>query len=250
MKPNVEFPKKAKNSFIFFQLGLIATMLVVLFVIEFNFELKPKQTVAIDPTPTFTLQVPTDFRVIPQSKPLELKPLVKAPKFENQIKATTKNVPKEKVTPLETVTPVDTDGPAVKQPATENPTNTELPVTPVETTVFNVEELPMFPACKGLSRNEQMKCFEEQMSKAVAKNTVYPEEDLENRKQGRAFVSFVIDETGKIVEVKAVDNKSATKEMQKAAELAVRKVAKLIPAKQGGKPVRIKYSIPVTFRIQ
>ena len=54
----------------------------------------------------------------------------------------------------------------------------------------------------------------------------------------------------KIIEVKAVDNKSATKEMQKAAELAVRKVAKLIPAKQGGKPVRIKYSIPVTFRIQ
>ena len=38
--------------------------------------------------------------------------------------------------------------------------------------------------------------------------------------------------------------------MQKAAEAAVRKVSKLTPAKQGGKPVRIKYTIPVAFRIQ
>ena len=248
MKPNVEFPKKVKNSFIFFQLGLIATMLVVLFVLEFNFELKPKQQVAIEATPTFTLELPTDFRIIPQSKPLAVKPAVTTPKFKDIFKPTTKEVPKDKATPVENATPVETDSP--KNTATENPITELPPVTPFEGTVFNVEELPMFPACKGLSRNQQMKCFEEQMSKAVAKNTVYPEADLETGKQGRALITFIIDETGRIVEVKAVDNKSATKEMQKAAELAVRKVMKLIPAKQGGKPVRIKYSIPVSFRIQ
>ena len=40
MKTNVDFPKRAKNSFIYFQVGLIATMLVVLFILEFNFENK------------------------------------------------------------------------------------------------------------------------------------------------------------------------------------------------------------------
>ena len=66
MKQNVEFPKKVKHSFIFFQLGLIATMLAVLFVLEFNFELKPKHTSVIEAPPTYMLHVPTDFRVIPE----------------------------------------------------------------------------------------------------------------------------------------------------------------------------------------
>lgn len=248
MKPNVDFPKRAKNSFIFFQLGLIAAMLVVLFVLEFNFELKPKYATADEIPPTFTLTVPTDFRVIPQSKPLADKPVVTAPKFKDQIKSTTKDVPKQKEIPSETAAPVASENPT--QPAAENQPNNNFPAAPVETTVFNVEQLPMFPACKGLDRDDQMKCFEEQMSKAVAANAVYPEGDLEGGKQGVALISFIIDETGKIVDVKALDNKRATKDMQKAAELAVKKVAKLIPAKQGGKPVRIKYSIPVTFKIQ
>ena len=38
MKANVDFPKRVKNSFIYFQVGLIATMLVVLFILEFNFK--------------------------------------------------------------------------------------------------------------------------------------------------------------------------------------------------------------------
>ena len=37
--------------------------------------------------------------------------------------------------------------------------------------------------------------------------------------------------------------------MKIAAEKAVRKVSKLTAAKQGGKPVRIKYVIPVSFRL-
>ena len=45
MKPNVKMIDKSKNSFIYFQLGLIATMVAVLFVLEFNFETKvPKVT--------------------------------------------------------------------------------------------------------------------------------------------------------------------------------------------------------------
>ena len=248
MKPNVDFPKKAKNSFIFFQIGLIATMLVVLFVLEFNFELKSKKAVVPETIITIDISVPTNFKIIPKMNPIaENKPNAQ-PKFTNQFKETTKEVPKDKVKPVDN-TPKDLDINAPKEPVSENPIK-EVPSTKPETpTVLNVEELPMFPACRGLSRNEQLKCFEEQMSKAVAKNAEYPEIDRENGKQGRALISFIIDENGEIIDVKALDNKNATPEMKIAAEKAVRKVSKLTPAKQGGKPVRIKYVIPVSFRL-
>ena len=248
MKPNVDFPKKEKNSFIFFQLGLIATMLAVLFVLEFNFELKSKKAVVPETITTIDISVPTNFKIIPKMNPIaENKPNAQ-PKFTNQFKETTKEVPKDKVKPVDN-TPKDLDTNAPKEPVSENPIK-EVPSTKPETpTVLNVEELPMFPACRGLSRNEQLKCFEEQMSKAVAKNAEYPEIDRENGKQGRALISFIIDENGKIIDVKALDNKNATPEMKIAAEKAVRKVSKLTPAKQGGKPVRIKYVIPVSFRL-
>ena len=248
MKPNVDFPKKAKNSFIFFQIGLIATMLVVLFVLEFNFELKPKKAVVPETITTIDISVPTNFKIIPKMNPIaENKPNAQ-PKFTNQFKETTKEVPKDKVKPVDN-TPKDLDTNAPKESVNENPIK-EVPSTKPETpTVLNVEELPMFSACRGLSRSEQLKCFEEQMSKAVAKNAEYPEIDRENGKQGRALISFIIDENGKIIDVKALDNKNATPEMKIAAEKAVRKVSKLIPAKQGGKPVRIKYVIPVSFRL-
>ena len=248
MKPNVDFPKKAKNSFIFFQLGLIATMLAVLFVLEFNFELKSKKAVVPETITTIDISVPTNFKIIPKMNPIaENKPNAQ-PKFTNQFKETTKEVPKDKVKPVDN-TPKDLDTNAPKEPVSENPIK-EVPSTKPDTpTVLNVEELPMFPACRGLSRNEQLKCFEEQMSKAVAKNAEYPEIDRENGKQGRALISFIIDENGKIIDVKALDNKNATPEMKIAAEKAVRKVSKLTPAKQGGKPVRIKYVIPVSFRL-
>ena len=248
MKPNVDFPKKAKNSFIFFQIGLIATMLVVLFVLEFNFELKSKKAVVPETITTIDISVPTNFKIIPKMNPIaENKPNAQ-PKFTNQFKETTKEVPKDKVKPVDN-TPKDLDTNAPKEPVSENPIK-EVPSTKPETpTVLNVEELPMFPACRGLSRNEQLKCFEEQMSKAVAKNAEYPEIDRENGKQGRALISFIIDENGKIIDVKSLDNKNATPEMKIAAEKAVRKVSKLTPAKQGGKPVRIKYVIPVSFRL-
>lgn len=65
-----------------------------------------------------------------------------------------------------------------------------------------------------------------------------------------AQVEFIIDENGTITNVVALNNKRATSEMQKAAEKAVKRIPKLIPAKQGDKSVRIKYSIPVVFKIR
>jgi TonB family protein len=177
--------------------------------------------------------------------------VVKVPKVAHVFKAT-KDEPKkdEDKAPIATQDN-PTDNPKTDTTPVDNPKDsgngggtTEAP------TVFSVEQLPMFEACKGLSRSEQKACFDEQLSKAIVKHLTYPESDLEDGKQGVAQVEFVIDEKGTITSVKALDNKRATIEMQKAAEKAVKRIPKLIPAKQGDKAVKIKYSIPVVFKIR
>ena len=80
--------------------------------------------------------------------------------------------------------------------------------------------------------------------------TFMPEKAFKENIQGRVNIFFVIDEKGTITNVKALDNKRATIAMQKAAEKAVKRIPKLIPATHGEKPVRIKYSIPVGFRMK
>lgn len=252
MKANVDFPKRVKNSFIYFQVGLIATMLVVLFILEFNFkdvskpfgylpsnEIYSEPTYVYNPAPTTKPQETTKPVVSNVSKVTYVfKPIKLEPKKEDNIPPlanqdnSSDNQNNANTTPSET--PKDNVGGEVA----------EIP------TVFSVEQLPMFPACKGLSRAEQKACFDEQLAKAIVKNLVYPEEDLAVGKQGVAQVEFVIDENGVITNVVAVNNKRASLEMQKSAERAVKKIPKLIPAKQGNKEVRIKYTIPVVFKMQ
>lgn len=252
MKANVDFPKRAKNSFIYFQVGLIATLLVVLFILEFNFKDVSKPFSHVPDTGIYSEPIFV-YNPAPVTKKMETtKPVVaKVPQVTHVFKPT-KDEPKkdDNTTPL-----ANQDSPSDNQ----NNANTTPSDNPKEDgdggaveppTAFTVEQLPMFPACKGLSRAEQKACFDEQLARAIVKNLVYPEGDLAIGKQGVAQVEFVIDENGAITNVVALNNKRASSEMQKAAERAVKKIPKLIPAKQGNKEVRIKYTIPVVFKIQ
>ena len=251
MKANVDFPKRSKNSFIYFQVGLIATMLVVLFILEFNFEDKKYKAKYIP-----TVDIPEEetfvYNPAPITKPqITVKPLVtKSPL--TQVFKITKEEPKKEDNQIKLASQ---DSHADNQSNTNsnpivNPDNTGKVETPSEYSPFSVEQLPMFPTCKGLSRAEQKACFDEQLAKAIVKNLVYPEEDLEAGKQGVAQVEFIIDENGAITNVVVLNNRRATLGMQKAAEKAVKRIPKLIPAKQGNKEVRIKYTIPVVFKMQ
>lgn len=250
MKPNVDFPKKARNSFIYFQLGLIATMVVVLFVLEFDFK-TTKQKIVVDTPDEFEINEPSLYSIISEVKtvvPVKTSNHVPISVFNDVIKPVDVEVPKEiEVAPLATpdkVAFLDEQSQAIPSD------NGASSVTkPAEITAFTVESLPMFPACRGISRAEQKACFDEQLAKFVSRYLVYPEEDLENGKQGVAQVEFIIDENGVVSNVVALNNKRATLEMQKAAERAIKRLPKLIPARHGDKAVRIKYTIPVCFRL-
>ncbi|BCY28151.1 energy transducer TonB [Flavobacterium okayamense] len=254
MKKDVKLKSKTRNSFIYFQLGLIGTMLIVLFVLEFQFK------EAVKEIKTFTLNEPIDepfdgvFTIIENNdtevKPEKVvKPQVKVPLdvTEVEVKDNDEQIKETDINTQDNVS--SNEGSEIKNDETNN-TSGNVVSKPVNPTIFNVERLPMFPECAGLSRTEQKACFDEQLMKAVMRNLSYPDVDLENGKQGTALIEFVIDEKGNITNVKALDNKRATVTMQKAAEKAVKKLPKLIPAKMGEDNVRIKYSIPISFRIQ
>ena len=255
MKANANLKSRTKNSMIYFQLGLIGTMLIVLFILEFQFKDSIKKVPTISLNETFDESFNTTYTIIErkvvEAKPVKVvKPIVKVPKDVTKLEIK-KNDELIKETEIKTQDNVaSTEGKETKEDVvvTQNEGKTIEPVK--NPTIFNVEQLPMFPECAGLSRAAQKACFDEQLMKAVMRNLSYPDEDLEKGKQGTALIEFVIDEKGNITNVKALDNKRATLTMQKAAEKAVKKLPKLIPAKMGDDNVRIKYSIPISFRIK
>ncbi len=250
MRPDVNFKGKLKNSFAYFQIGLIVTMVVTLFVLEYKFEHKTPinkegEDITIVDEPVFRYNP-----IVPESKPVariekpvvnvsRLSPIFKKVDNNKVLKPVANTVPEENNTTNEI--PAESKEPSAN-------TSANLPVE--KPTIFSVEQLPMFEACKGLARSEQKECFDSQLAKAISKNLTYPEVDYENGKQGTALVEFVIDEKGNITNVSSVDNKRATYEMRMAAEKAIKKIPRIIPAKQGKETVKIKYIIPVSFKLK
>ena len=82
----------------------------------------------------------------------------------------------------------------------------------------------------------------------LAKNIKYPVVAEENGVQGRVIVTFVVERDGSITDVKVV--KSVDPSLDKEATRVVKSMPKWQPGKQNGSAVRVKYTVPVQFRLQ
>lgn len=254
MRKDANLKSRVKNSTIYFQLGLIATMLVVLFVLEIQFkqEVKEPETIALTPSDEDILIA--NYTIIERKEVVKPQNKVEkqSPKLPNEIENVEMKDDEVEVKETELKSENNTSSEDAENTESENKNenNSSNNAPKKDVNIFNVEQLPMFPECRGLSRSEQKACFDSQLMKAIVRNLNYPEKDLRNGNQGTALIEFVIDEKGNVTNVKALDNKRATENMQEAAKKAVKKLPKLIPAKQGNDNVRIKYTIPISFRIQ
>ena len=99
-----------------------------------------------------------------------------------------------------------------------------------------VDEMPSFPG--GLNG----------LMTFLAQNMVYPVTAQENGVQGRVTVSFVIETDGSITDVKVA--RSVDPFLDREAMRIVKAMPKWTPGKKDGKPVRVKYTVPVVFRLQ
>ena len=104
-----------------------------------------------------------------------------------------------------------------------------------DTKVFDVvEQMPSFPGGNVMAW--------------LSQNLKYPVIAAENGVQGRVVVQFVVEKDGSVSDVHAV--KKVDPSLDKEAERVVKSMPKWIPGKQNGSPVRVKYTLPVTFKLQ
>jgi len=100
-----------------------------------------------------------------------------------------------------------------------------------------VEEKPKF---MGGDENE--------FTKWVYRNMRIPEIAKENNIQGRVICSFVVAADGKVVDVKVLRGVDPSLDVE--AFRVISMSPKWTPGKQGGKPVRVKYTFPVIFQLR
>ncbi|MEO8588434.1 MAG: energy transducer TonB [Flavobacteriales bacterium] len=99
-----------------------------------------------------------------------------------------------------------------------------------------VEEKPEFPG------------GEKKFYEYLGKNMKYPAMEQEQGITGRVFVEFLIDRDGSITEVKAL--RGVSPGLDKEAVRVIQAMPKWSAGKQNGRPVRVRYVIPVNFNLR
>ena len=98
------------------------------------------------------------------------------------------------------------------------------------------ETMPYFPGGQEL------------MQKYLADNIKYPASAVKAKKQGRVIVTFIVQKDGSITHAKIV--RSIDSELDAEALRVVKGMPKWTPGTQFGKPVSVKYTLPVKFSLQ
>lgn len=99
-----------------------------------------------------------------------------------------------------------------------------------------VEQKPQFPGGEG------------EMYKWLGANIVYPPAAAEEGVSGRVVVEFVVGKDGSITNVRVVRPRHPA--LDKEAVRVVKAMPKWIPGRNNGQPVKVTYTLPVTFKLQ
>lgn len=102
--------------------------------------------------------------------------------------------------------------------------------------MFDVEKQPEFPG------------GQEGLYKYLAENVKYPEAAKTNNKSGMAALTFVIEKDGTVSTVNVIRDPGMG--MGDEAKRVVSVMPKWLPAEMKGKPVRVKFTLPVRFKLE
>ncbi|NLP57854.1 energy transducer TonB [Lutibacter sp. B1] len=111
-----------------------------------------------------------------------------------------------------------------------------------------LEEAPLFPGCSG-TNEERKACFSNKISKYINRkfNTELAFELGLKPGIQKIYTQFKIDKNGNITDVQA---RSPHKELQLEAIRVINLLPKMEPGKQQGNPVKVRYSIPIVFKVE
>lgn len=101
---------------------------------------------------------------------------------------------------------------------------------------IRVEKMPEFPG------------GQDALNRYLVRNIKYPLLAQENGIQGRVVCQFVVNSDGSIVDIAVV--RGVEESLDKEAIRVIKSMPKWTPGRQGGKSVRVKYTLPIRFKLQ
>jgi protein TonB len=245
-------PKKMESfRKIFFLMGLNIVLFMVYHILEIQtvtggIAMVDYGVVEDDPVilTDYTIEYPSPKKKVipPKNKKIQKETLIK--KDPVNIQQIDNDAPKQKEPPVNP-TSVNTD---VQQHPTVTPVATENPKKTVATySIKGIESVPVFPGCKG--NNEQLrKCFSKKI-KAYVQKHFDPDIAADAGLSGLVKIrsQFVVDAGGYITDIKVrAPHRSLENELRKL----LLGLPVMTPGKQNGKSVRVRYYLPVVFRVE
>lgn len=116
-----------------------------------------------------------------------------------------------------------------------NNNNTNIEIKDKNTVYTMVEQMPSYPG------------GETELMKYILGNLRYPVAAKNNKIEGKVVCSCVINENGKVTDVKV--EKSVDPDLDYEAKRVIENMPNWVPGKQNGKACRVKYSLPITYRL-
>ena len=98
-----------------------------------------------------------------------------------------------------------------------------------------VEQMPSFPG------------GQDALMQYLGVNIKYPKTAVKKGIQGRVIVQFVVEKDGSLTDVRVIEKVAPS--LDSEAERVVKSMPNWIPGKQNGSPVRVKYTVPITFKL-
>lgn len=131
--------------------------------------------------------------------------------------------------------------------------NSEMSAQKVEETTEvaneeSAEKGPKKSPKKVYDQIENMPTFNGNLNQWLLQNMKYPVEAMNKKEQGKVIVQFIVSENGEVSEPKII--RSVSPALDKEACRIVLAMPKWNPGKLKGKPVAVRYMLPITFRLQ
>ena len=246
MIPHKKNPKKQLENYsrIFLQIGLVLVLFITHVIIE-NVISEKKVTIdwdadtyvdvfPIDPLPYERYKEPPKQVAVQQPKKVILDVIKKV-----------KHVPKQAVvihTPEVKPVTVSKGLSKKKEEKKKEEPKLERKTYPISMAT------PLFKGCKDISRKENRICFDRKMKKFVQRKFDVEIADGLNLSYGdyKIFVQFIINEVGDVVDIKV---RAPHPKLQTEVEGMIKKLPQFTPGKVGDKAVKVKYILPINFKV-
>lgn len=245
MIPHKKHPKKQLENYslLFFQISLVLVLFITHLVIE-N---------VISEKMTIEQHKGDDIYEMDTYIPIEFKRYEEPPKkvAQKQAKPVSLDIIKKGDPPklaLPNITPtvIQPTSPTILGKGKEEPKEEQPELT--KTVYDSRTVIPLFKGCKDISLKENRACFDKKMKKFVQRkfdSEIAEQLGLSNGSY-KIYTQFIIDEKGDVIDVQV---RAPHPSLNKEVKQMIKKLPQFTPGKIGTKNVKVRYVLPINFKV-